>query len=313
MDLRFTINIRNRRPDGRSLASLCANIILCGALLAGPGAAWALPIVHADTELVHGQLFGPRIRDGIDSQDGPQFARAQSRWSEVTDFSEVLTQASASAVFGSLHAFADTSYVDGLHLYGDTLFVAGARASWSDTLTIKSDRFAGQRARALWNVFVGGNIVPGKQGDGSWALFLTAGSSSFTRHGQIATAPINEDTIQILSSGEGDSPDLITYPYYEFTIGDPFTMSAVLVATCSSRSQFFPGSECTARFMRSAHWGGIGEVQLLDGTVVSGFTVSSESGTDWTKSFIPTTEPSGVVLAAIALSLVPCAGYIRKR
>ena len=87
---------------------------------------------------------------------------------------------------------------------------------------------------------------------------------------------------------------------YEFTFGAPFTLDVILDVQASLSG----AGNAVADASHSAYWSGISSV-TVDGNRITDFVVTSQSGTDWAKSYIPAVpEPASIALLLAGVSTV---------
>jgi hypothetical protein len=100
----------------------------------------------------------------------------------------------------------------------------------------------------------------------------------------------------------GDLPAALVTTPVPFTFGAPFHLDVSLSLFAQAAAAEEPVvSEASVDFGGSVRWGGILEVRDGKGDLVSGFSVSSASGTDYAQ---PVPEPDAGLLAPAALALV---------
>ena len=102
-----------------------------------------------------------------------------------------------------------------------------------------------------------------------------------------------------------------------FTFGQPFQ----IFATLSAQTQALAGAANAAAsadsvFDSSAYWGGISDVHLANGTLLSGYTLTSQSGFNWLNAYGPVTapvpEPETYAMLLAGLGLLGFAAQRRK-
>jgi hypothetical protein len=100
----------------------------------------------------------------------------------------------------------------------------------------------------------------------------------------------------------GDPPAALVTTPVPFTFGAPFHLDVSLSLFAQAAAAEEPVvSQASVDFGGSVRWGGILEVRDGEGELVSGFSVSSASGTDYAQ---PVPEPDAGLLAPAALALV---------
>lgn len=210
----------------------------------------------------------------------------------------------ALASYHSLHASAGSGVANpGV---GATSQARGlGSAFWSDQLTYTSATLTGQSAFAHATFSLTGGLFsisePSAFGNSTIAARITVdGSSVFSTSGQLVSRDsaitINENRRCQSVNGVCDTElvsDLTGIFSFDipFVFGRAFTMTGSLDAFTQAVSGLV-GSEANAdsNFGSSGVWGGISEVHLANGTVLSDYSLSSVSGFDWASA-----GPSGPV------------------
>lgn len=221
------------------------------------------------------------------------------------------TSGSATALYGALHANAFSGAANGG--FGQTSQTrASGGAFWSDQLTYTSATLTGPAyARAIFSLSGGLNSLsdPGATGNSTIAAMITAGGGTvFSTSGQLLSqsGAITTD----IRRGQSVNGVINTEPVTDLTgrfffdIPFEFNVAFQMTGSLDAFTQALsggPGAVASAysNFGSSGLWGGISEVHLADGTVLSGYSLSSTSGFDWANAF-----PSGPV------STVPVPGTL---
>lgn len=228
------------------------------------------------------------------------------------------------ASYGGLHASAEAMAAD------DTAQTRGSGgANWIDQLTYSSTTLTGAAyARASFSLAGGLSSLSAPTGVGALgnstiaAAVRVNGGTVFSTSGQVTSRNgviVTED----LRRGQAFNGIFAIDPVagltgvFEFDIpflfNTPFQLAATLDAFAQALTSV-TGDTASAfsNFGSSAYWGGISSVHLADGTVLSGYSLSSVSGTDWSRNFTPpprvpdppsaVPEPSTLLLLGIALA-----------
>lgn len=216
---------------------------------------------------------------------------------------------SAQALFGALHASAFSAAANpGIGLTAETR--GQGVAIWSDRLTISNPTLTGSAAfaHATFSLSGGLNSLSAPAG--------AAGNSTIGASIRINGAPVFSTTGQLVSrngaitTNEVNRGQAVNGAFQidpvtgltgnfsfdiPFVFGTPFQMMADLTAFTQALASF-PGNESSAasNFGSSGLWGGISEVHLADGTVLSGHSLSSDSGFDWNNAFASLPVPSAI-------------------
>ena len=295
---------RSRTVTSRSLLFSALLLPLAGvaqaALFANSTAAYAEP--HTDS---------------LTTVSGP--AGSVSAVSTVSPLGIAGAQGYGEAAYGALHSSALAV------VGGDGRARAGGSAASTDNVTLSSS-FIGRAAIAHASFTISGGLSS-RVGPTSTAAFanstlgatVTAGGISVFRLGaQLLTRQtgIDIDTVTWSGSAVAFPTAGIAGSYafdIPFTIGTPF----VLFISLNSEAQAFGVSGVDdagafSNFGSTGYWGGISGVQLADGTVVSDFSVRSDSGFDWIHAAaVP--EPGTYALMLVGLAVMGHAARRRRR
>jgi len=206
------------------------------------------------------------------------------------------------ASFGALHASA-SSVATGDH----TQTRAQGDAFWADQLTITSPTLTGT-AFARANFFLTGGLASysdpasaGAVGNSTVAATVRInGGTVFSTLGQLTSRngaiTIDDKRRGLAVNGvfQMDPVSSLSGVFsfdIPFTFGTAFQMNADLTAFTQALASA-PGDLASAysNFGSSGYWGGISEVHLADGTVLSGYNLASDSGFDWSNAY-PTAAP----------------------
>jgi len=222
--------------------------------------------------------------------------------------------------FGALHASAAA------FSFGEFAQTRGAGgALWADQVTYTSSTLSGAAvARASFSLSGGlfsisdANDV-GAAGNSTIAAVVTVGGTQvfsttgqlISRNGVITTNDIRVNGVNV--SGPSNSLTGVFFFDIPFVFNTPFQLRATLDAFVQAQTTAAGDqASATSNFGSSGLWGGISEVHRADGTVLTGYSLTSDSAYDWSKAYAaPVPEPASSVLFTIAL--VGLAAVIRRR
>ncbi len=222
------------------------------------------------------------------------------------------TSGSARAGYGELHASAFSAIANpGV---GATSQSRGlGSAFWSDQLTFSSATLTGNAfARATFSLSgaltslsqqgtVGNSTIAATIKAGNKTVFATTGQR-VSQNGAMTVNDIRRgqavNDVFALESAS-DLTGLFSFDI-PFEFGVAFQMTGSLDAFTQALSGV-AGNVASAHsdFGSSGYWKGISEVHLADGTILSGYSLTSASGFDWTRAF-----PSGPVVSVPAPATV---------
>jgi hypothetical protein len=224
----------------------------------------------------------------------------------------VSSSASGRADGGVMKAAAKTSYTT-----GPLASSASAFAQWSDYLTVESDGLAyGTRVQIHYTLDLDAHLslsyVPR---DGFLPYDSSIGFTqwSFSHYLAGNTTQTFGDRIDVLYNGSyvhaAPAGQLSLRPDGKIEMTADVAIGAASYLYMGLMANTFIGNGATvasasgaADLGNSLYWGGISSVTLSDGTSVA-FNVKSESGTDYSQSFVPTgdvPEPESLALFALA-------------
>jgi hypothetical protein len=293
----------------RVLRCLAICLIAC-ALCLSASAADATVLNYAESSAAWNYpspvvLCGGNFCGTTDSQ-GPSVVPVQASSSEAG------SSGSASASAGVLKTAAATS-ASGQSLFGWN--EGSGLAQWSDSVTISNLSQAGYYGLAHVVIALSGTL--GVDGQG---VAINANVFAKANDQQVFQAFESKDaggnygfvrdwqgqTIDGHANPYGDYPDAIfgTFTYdIPFTFGTEFTLS--MTSYVDVRTPAWTTSAGLADLSQSVYWGGITGITLADGTPISQYSISSDSGVDWTQSMIPAQsvpEPSTLLLLGSGLA-----------
>ncbi len=241
-----------------------------------------------------------------------------------TNTNGLAASGSAEADYGLLRASAFSAAVGAVPHVGLTAQTRGVgSAAWIDGITISSSTLTGQAfARAF--ITLSGNLTSlsgalnvGSVGNSTISsLVRINGTNVFSTTGQLVSRN-GAVTINDMNRGQAVNgvfqSDPVTNLVGTFAFDIPFAFGTKfqMVGSLDAFTQALasvPGdvSSAYSSFGSSAIWGGISEVHLANGTVLSGYSISSESGFDWSKphpitAAVPEPETYALMLAGLGL------------
>jgi len=240
----------------------------------------------------------------------------------------------AAAAYGALYASAFSGVANpGVGATSQTRGLGSA--FWSDQLTFSSATLTGPAfAHATFSLSGALDSLsePGATGNSTISSRIQAGatfsdmSTVFSTSGQLVSQS-GVITVDDKRRGQGvngvidtDSVSSLTGSFsfdIPFVFGVAFLMTGSLDAFTQALSGI-AGSEASASssFGSSGLWGGISEVHLADGTILSDYSLSSSSGFDWTNAVPSVSDPAVPVPATLWLfgaGMLSLIGMARRR
>ncbi len=211
------------------------------------------------------------------------------------------------AAYGALHASA-TAIAAG-SAGGTTQMRGQGGAYWLDQVTISGPTLTGQ-AFARGSFSLSGvlssvsDLPPGGAMGNSTAVARVQvnGTNVFRANGQFVSQNGSTTINNLAVEGELNGafyeldPGLSLNGLYTFDIPFTFGTSFQLFTTLDTFTQAvasFEGDLASAysNFGSSAYWGGISNVHLADGTILTGYSIGSDSGFNWGNAFLTETPP----------------------
>jgi hypothetical protein len=251
-----------RAATHRAIAPLCLCALVAAAV---PGLSQASTVLHVFTEV--------DTNGGTSQQGGTTSASAALGGGT----------ASAAAGFGVLK-IAATSVGAGDNIAVDT----HAQATFSDSVTMHGapDGTLGTMvlsAGVFGSLTYSNNCPSAISGTPTcfavWSFGMTAGGpSSINEGGRV-------DNVH----GATGNPFATYSNTFSFTYGVPFTLSEVLLGEAYDDGE--AASSTGLDMSHSVYWGGISNV-TANGQPLATFSVTSDSGTDWSQSLIPAAGPT---------------------
>lgn len=225
------------------------------------------------------------------------------------------------AAYGALHASAFSAAIAGPR--NETRGQGGA--TWIDQVTITDAALTGTSAFAHASFSLSGGLASyspavgvGMGNSTVAAAVRIDGETVFSTTGQLVSwnGVITTDEITRGQAVNGvyqvDPAANLTGTFsfdLPFVFGTAFQMSADLTAF----TQALYEASAYSDFGSSGYWGGISEVHLADGTVLSGYSLSSGSGFDWTNAYPTSPVPLPAAAWLFGTGLLGLVGVARRK
>jgi hypothetical protein len=227
------------------------------------------------------------------------------------------------AAYGALHASSSAIVT------GDGQTRGQGSAYWIDNATLSSSSFAGGAiARVSFDLSGGLSSMTVAGSIGALANSTIAatvkinGSTVFSVTGQLVSrnGAIETDYISVNGDNLSYTPGSLAGRYsfdVPVTLGTSFQLMADLSAgTQAMGSSGIDIASAHSNFGSTAYWGGISDVHLTNGTLVSDYRVSSSSGFDWGNAYASVAPPLAVpepATYALMLAGLGLLGVVTRR
>jgi hypothetical protein len=311
----------------RSLAAcshLVAGLLFVAASCASQmayGVHLATASIRASYNQIQGNNAGELVSDPL--ADFRQGLGAQTAHVDnTTEFKDasISFNATASADYGQLKVgslsfwnISDTGTKQSYNVYND----ATVSARWIDVANVNVPGRTSGYLDVRTFLRVSGNMegtasaegnVQNNRAEGQLQLDITSSNSSITidngfAMGRLLVNSVHSNELNILP------PDVIPVRFL-YEIGKPFSIDFTLsLHTYGTASSGYADTSTVlmstdADFTHTVSWGGISEItDHATGEVIDNWTITSESGFDYSRPF-PVPEPSTFVLAAIGIAAI---------
>ena len=294
-------------------------LLLWNLLILSASPVQAASFVFSDSAVVHneGDGNGSTTIFGVPSTT-PASSTSTAGYTSAT-VPGLAASGHAQAVFGALHSNAFSAIAN--PGFGLTSQARGQGSSvWADQVTISSPILTGPAfATALFSLSGALDSISGAPGAianstiaaavrVNNALVFSSTGQLVAQNGVITTNDMDRgQAFNGVFQSDPVSGLTGTFSFdIPFAFGAPFEMRAELTAfTQAVAGASGDTASASSNFGSSGLWGGISGVHLADGTVLSGYSLSSVSGFNWNNAFAPMTsavpEPSAVWLMGAGL------------
>lgn len=193
---------------------------------------------------------------------------------------------------------------------------AGASAGWKDTLKIISPDYAGgTSATVKWSFFLTGqtgayasDLVGGGAGAAWYSEYAFGSDSGYYNSFHNFFGPGNESLQQTHNGVPGEAYGMHTFETI-VSLGSSLTQSLSLNCSAHAAAPEGVSASTLCELDKSLYWGGIESVSI--GSNAINYSLTSASGTDWSKSFItPVPEPETYAMLLAGLGLL---GFAARR
>ncbi len=262
-------------------------------LFAIPGQA---AVISADSAVLF-ELPG-ESRTVISGPSGPGLSAA----SYTSPTGSAASSGFGHADYGALHASA-AAIINAGSAGGTTEVRGQSGALWLDQVTISSATLTGAAFARVSFSLMGSlssvsDLPPGGAMANASAIALVRvnGASVFRAKGQLVSEngviTLNELAVEGQLNGaffELDPGSSLSGSYtfdIPFTFGTSFQLFGTLNTLTQTVASTGRSASAHSNFGSSAYWGGISAVHLADGTILNGYDIGSDSGTDWGDAYI---------------------------
>lgn len=227
------------------------------------------------------------------------------------------------ATYGALHASAfSTATTSG----SPTETRGQGTADWIDQVTFNSATQTGQAyARVSFSLSGGLSSYSGASTVGNSTIAASVrvnGQSVYTTSGQLVSQngaiTVNDIRQGVALNGiyESNPANSLTGVFWfdiPFEFGTEFQLAASL--TAFTQTVAFSGNTASAysNFGSTGYWGGISQVHLADGTVLTDYSLSSQSGFDWTHAATPAAVPAPAAAWLFITGLASLIGVAKRK
>lgn len=292
-------------PAGRGIGGTRMFRRIGGRMLAGATVALLAGTAHANSASATCSPLTVASPGYCSGSSSDSHGSSEARGLAIADYGVLKGSATAAAV---------TFSVGGVYAGHAS---ASASASFSDSLTITSPGLNGKRGTTSVQAFLRqtGVLVtwptPLATAGAYARLFVTTPSTTTATYRIVnyaLSASNSSTTYAAYNDGQAVGFGAPIVDSFDFTFGQPFSFTFLLQVGASAQRDGI----ATLSAGDSAYWAGLGEVYYL-GDEVSNFSLTSASGTDYSKSFVPVPEVSSRLLLLVGVLLLFLTGALHSR
>jgi hypothetical protein len=196
------------------------------------------------------------------------------------------------AAYGALHASAVAVAAN-----GDAQARGQGSSLWIDNVTLSSSFIGTATGRGTFDLSgalssrVGPTSTGGVANSGVAVNVSLNGVTVFNVNAQLVSrnGVIEINTVDVSGVNVSFTPGVLSGAYsfdMPFTLGTSFQLFASMNSIGQAiSSSGVDDTEAVSNFASTGTWGGISDVHLANGTLVSGFGVRSDSGFDWSHAY----------------------------